>query len=599
VQQIGRYEIESELTRGGLSATFRARDSAGGVVAVRIVDIAALEDKSEQKELRIALGRCAKALAGFRHHHVVPVREVLEERDFVYLVSDFVEAPRLTNAIPAGRAMPTGTTIQWLQQLASALDKAHQQGLIHGALWPNNIFIENASASGTKDAEPLLRICDFEVARLVAKYSPHLDPREEAQRFLSPEQIKEADVTGRADQFALGVLSYLLVTGSRPFDAEHLPTLYYRICKEEPRPAQELATTLNEGASEVLARALAKSPAQRFSSCLEFVNALAEACGVAAGASERAERPAVRTGAPVPQHQTDRTPPELELPPQPRSGERAYLVPEKKRSGRKLALAFVFGILIGAGVWLNRYWKPSSPVPVQVADPTLSPSSPPPEAATTAPPKEGLDLKAGNSAANEEAPSAKQKPEDIPKVSGETVPNGSRASPAASSLPSALPKKQNNPAVKRQEDIAGSDEPRSSRGPTDVQLVTDPVGARIVVDDDGSSACVAPCTMNLGPGRHTLTATIAGSVTARRIFSVPADKVITVVLTRSLGTLLIASSPSGAEVLIDGQDRGRTPATVRLPVGPHRLTVVLNGDLKAEQTVLVEGDQIVTRTIRW
>ena len=68
---------------------------------------------------------------------------------------------------------------------------------------------------------------------------------------------------------------------------------------------------------------------------------------------------------------------------------------------------------------------------------------------------------------------------------------------------------------------------------------------------------------------------------------------------RSLGTLLVASSPSGAQVLIDGQNRGQTPASIRLPAGPHRLVVTLNGDQRAEQTVLVEEDQIVTRTIRW
>jgi len=153
--------------------------------------------------------------------------------------------------------------------------------------------------------------------------------------------------------------------------------------------------------------------------------------------------------------------------------------------------------------------------------------------------------------------------------------------------------------VKRQQSGAGSDEPRDSHGVTGVQLISDPMGARIVVDDDESSACVAPCTMDLGAGRHTLMATIAGSAPARRIFLVPADKVVTVVLPRSLGTLLVASTPSGAQVLIDGQDRGRTPASVQLSAGPHRLVVVLNGDQHADQTVLVEADQIVTRTIRW
>ena len=124
--------------------------------------------------------------------------------------------------------------------------------------------------------DSLLRVSDFEVARLVAKYSPHTDPGEEALRFLSPEQIQEAAIDGRVDQFALGVLAYLLLTGTRPFDADHLATLYFRICKEEPRPAKEASARLerrskrgnSEGAGEIARATILQLPrlCQRFSS---------------------------------------------------------------------------------------------------------------------------------------------------------------------------------------------------------------------------------------------------------------------------------------------------------------------------------------------
>src|SRR5208283_594201 len=256
---------------------------------------------------------------------------------------------------------------------------------------------------------------------------------------------------------------------------------------------------------------------------------------------------------------------------------------------------FVLGILIGAGFWVSSYWKPSTPVAVQVADPAFAPSSPSPEAATTAAAGEGLDRAAGSPAESRESPSAEQKHEDLIESSREATREVSKESHTASALAS----KPTAPLVKRQDGLAGPGEPRDSQGVTGVQFVSDPLGARILVDDDESSACVAPCAVNLSPGRHTLMATLAGSATARRIFLVPADKVVTVVLQQSLGTLLVASSPPGAEVLIDGQNRGRTPANVRLPAGPHQLVVVLNGGLRDEQTVLVEGDRIVSRTIRW
>ncbi len=601
MQQISRYEIESELNRGLLSATFRAQDSSGTAVAIRTVHIAALEDETEQKELRSALHQCVKTQAGLRHRHIITVREVIEERDFVHLVSDFVEAPRLADVMRAGAAIPTGIAINWLCQLASALDEAHRLGVIHGALWLNNIFVENAGAPDARQDDSLLRISDFEVARLVAKYSPHTDPREEALRFLSPEQIQEASVSGQADQFALGVLAYLLLTGTKPFDADHLATLYFRICKAEPRPAKELAPALDDRATEAIALALAKSPGQRFPSCLDFVNALAASCAVVAAGVEQPNEPSVPTATAAPEHPTEGDWPVPQVPPpQPRSGERAYLLPEKSKSGRKLALAFVFGILIGAGVWVNRYWKPSQPVPVQVADPARSPSSPPPGEVAKGVPEQGPDVGSGNSSPGEGSSTAKQTQEEPALNSREAARDETRESPAVSATPPSAPASHPAaPAVKRLENVAASGQPRDSHGMTGVQLVSDPVGARIVVDGDDASSCSAPCTLDLGAGRHTLIATMAGSEPARRIFLVPEDKAVTVVMARSLGTLLVASSPAGAEVLIDGQNRGLTPTSVRLPAGQHRLVVVLNGQPAAEQTVLVEEDQIVTRTIRW
>ncbi|MGA7412086.1 MAG: protein kinase, partial [Bryobacteraceae bacterium] len=422
MQQIGRYEIESELNRGVLSATFRAQDSSGTTVAIRSVHIAALEDEAEQRELRRTLHECGKAQARFRHRHVIPVREVVEERDFVHLVSDFVKAPRLSDILRAGTAIPSGIAVDWLRQLASALDEAHRRGVIHGALWPNNIFVENAPAPDTKNDDSLLRVSDFEVARLVAKYSPHTDPGEEALRFLSPEQIQEAATDGRVDQFALGVLAYLLLTGTRPFDADHLATLYFRICKEEPRLAKEVAPALSNGTSEAIARALAKSPGQRFSSCLDFVNALAASAVVAAGGLELPTQPAVPAFA-APAHLPERDTPAAPVlpPPRPQSGERAYLLPEKNKSGRKLALAFVFGILIGAGVWVSRYWKPSAPVPVQVADPARSTSSPPPSEAVKAAPGQSPEAGSGNSPADEDSLPEKQNREEPSKSSREAT----------------------------------------------------------------------------------------------------------------------------------------------------------------------------------
>jgi serine/threonine protein kinase len=571
VQQIGRYRIEKELGRGAITTTFEAQDPDGRAVAIRTVHIAALADESDQTEVRRALLQSAKGLRRLEHRHIVPVREVIEERDFVHVVSEFVDARSLRDILTPRESTPPETALRWLQQLAGALDEAHRRGIVHGALWPNNIFVEKPPFGAT-NAEARLRVADFVVARLVSKYSPHTDPLEEAQRYLAPEQIQEADVTNRADQFALGVLAYQLMTGTKPFEAEHLPTLYYRICKEEPSPAKELVAALSDGTAIALGRALSKSPAQRFSSCLEFVSALAESTELVAPAPEAVAAPAVETRVVPPANLQSEESPAPPLSEAQLSGQRAYLVPEKNWGGRKLALAFLVGILIGAVVWVSRYWKASAPVAVQVADPSHSPSSPPPG--------------------------------PVAKPAGAEQDEGSPATTASTPKPTAVPPASQTPAPSQpkpasREAKSTEDQPRDPKQAAEVRMVSNPVGARVVVDDDESRACVAPCSLQLASGRHTLMATIGGSAAAHRIFTVPADQEVTIVLTRILGTLLVGSSPSGATVLIDGQDRGKTPATIRLPAGQHRLTVVLNGDLRAEQTVMVEGDQIVSRTVRW
>ena len=129
-------------------------------------------------------------------------------------------------------------------------------------------------------------------------------------------------------------------------------------------------------------------------------------------------------------------------------------------------------------------------------------------------------------------------------------------------------------------------------------MLSIPRGALMEVDQDPQLACTAPCTLELPPGRHTLAARSSGTNVARKIFNVPESREVTVVLPMNSGTLLVSSFPSGALILIDGADRGNTPASIRLPAGAHRLTVI-SGNRRSEETVQIESDQLLTRTYRW
>lgn len=132
----------------------------------------------------------------------------------------------------------------------------------------------------------------------------------------------------------------------------------------------------------------------------------------------------------------------------------------------------------------------------------------------------------------------------------------------------------------------------------EVQITTAPSGVHVILDGDQSLACTSPCSMELSPGRHTLSATGPGLGIEKRIFNVPEDRQIVVNLQQNAGMLLVTSEPSGAWVQVDGMDAGRTPASLRLSVGQHHL-VVLNGKLRAEDTVNISREQVASRTYRW
>jgi hypothetical protein len=120
----------------------------------------------------------------------------------------------------------------------------------------------------------------------------------------------------------------------------------------------------------------------------------------------------------------------------------------------------------------------------------------------------------------------------------------------------------------------------------------------VTIDNRPETSCHSPCNTILTPGRHTLTAELKGFDIARRIFTVPEDRQLTVIMSQSMGVLLVTTEPSGSTVMVDGKQYGATPLTVRLPAGPHQL-VVSNGAGRHEENVQIENDQFTTRSFRW
>ena len=130
----------------------------------------------------------------------------------------------------------------------------------------------------------------------------------------------------------------------------------------------------------------------------------------------------------------------------------------------------------------------------------------------------------------------------------------------------------------------------------DVELVTDPPGGKVVVDNRQS--CLSPCSIPLASGRHTLTAELSGYGLAQKIIQVPADANVFLPLVKSVGVLLVSSEPSGSQVAVDGKNYGVTPVTLHLTAGAHHLTIS-DGDRRHDETIEIDGEGVHTRTFRW
>jgi hypothetical protein len=215
-------------------------------------------------------------------------------------------------------------------------------------------------------------------------------------------------------------------------------------------------------------------------------------------------------------------------------------------------------------------------VPVQVLDTGSGPVSPPPS----------------NAATNE----AKQIPEQLTDAPVTPLPALQKpVLPAVIEQPRPAQGAQNTRSPR---EAAASHETLAGPGVASVELLTDPPGGKVVVDDRADETCTAPCTLSLANGRHTLTAQANGYTVARRIFTVPESNSVYVPLAKSEGVLLVTSTPNGSTVIVDGKNYGRTPATLHLSAGVHQL-VVVSGSTRHEESVVVEAGGFEVKSYRW
>ena len=276
--KLGAYEIADHVGSGGMGAVYRAYQRAlGRFVAIKVLPPQTSGDPQfAQRFVQEAL-----AVGRLRHPNIVAAFDFAQENGVAYLVSEFVDGGTLGDQI--GTALPLAYVVRILTPIASALDYAHARGLVQRDVKPTNILLH-------RDATPVLT--DFGLARIVG---PGSGPTQTnalvgTAAYIAPEVIGGGEAGPAADQYALAIVAYELLTGRHPFPLENpLAALMAHSTKPVPRPS-ELGVKMDVRTEDALLRGLAKKPEKRFASVSAFVEAL--------GARERESTRAVES-APV------------------------------------------------------------------------------------------------------------------------------------------------------------------------------------------------------------------------------------------------------------------------------------------------------------
>jgi serine/threonine protein kinase len=272
MQRIGPYEVQEEIGRGGMGVVYRAVDPyIGRSVAVKVIRLGDISDPEEQEQLRGRLFREARAAGILKHGGIVTIHYVGEEQGVAFIAMEYVSGPTLEKLLLAEIPLDKERIRQILRETAAALDYAHRKGIIHRDVKPANIMLEE---------EETVKICDFGIAKGFTGLSSMTQTGMAigTPYYMPPEQIQGKVVDAHADQYALAVIAFQMLTGQRPFQADSIQTLFYRIMVEPPEAAHKLNPSLPEAVAEVFDRALAKEPSNRYATCREFVATLLNTC---------------------------------------------------------------------------------------------------------------------------------------------------------------------------------------------------------------------------------------------------------------------------------------------------------------------------------
>jgi serine/threonine protein kinase len=278
----GTYRILRRLDQGGMALVLAAEHlRLRRNVAVKILAGHLVDDRRALLRFR----KEAEMIAGLVHPHIVQVVDFdTTENGQPYLVMELLEGESLGTRLLREGGLPVGETVRIVTQIASGLSAAHAASIVHRDLKPANVFLVQVPSEGS-----YVKLLDFGISKSAGDSDRITGDRDVigTPAYMSPEQALAKKVDHRADQFALAVMAYEMLSGSCPFECGEVMAALYRIVNVDPPFVCDLAPWVPVALGEVLARGLSKDPGRRYPGVREFAAAFAEAAGEGRTSSPR------------------------------------------------------------------------------------------------------------------------------------------------------------------------------------------------------------------------------------------------------------------------------------------------------------------------
>lgn len=270
-KHIDQFRLDRYLARGAMGIVYLAFDTVlSRNVALKLIlntmeNGLSGEELVERQQARRRLLQEAKAAGRLCHPNIVTIHAYGETDEFVYICMEYVNGKTLSQLRQERKVLPLEVVIPIMEQILTAIEVANEENIVHRDIKPSNVMV-------TPDNR--VKVLDFGLAKLTTPSMTLTNTVLGTPYYMSPEQITGEGTDIRSDIFSTAAVFYEMLTGERPFEAQNMTTVIYKIVNVEPAPVNVLNTHIPESIGKIVAKALSKNPAQRYQTPTEMLKDL-------------------------------------------------------------------------------------------------------------------------------------------------------------------------------------------------------------------------------------------------------------------------------------------------------------------------------------